>query len=860
MNTKFLSIIILSCLLVLLGNPVFAKRLPEIFTALDPITFNFSTGSLAFDTTVLREFSESPEIEIDVLDGQSSLIENIKSNLNFLQNQGVTWVDITVLEGDGLLWFNSPTLISLQHTDFNHNAQYQNNDPNGELNIAAENAKKKFVLAADVLTVIVTEAQQRGIKVTANIESLAHIINRASGSGIGGEASALVLADNLPVPNAQQFKTIITELLSLGVDAVFAEAFSAEYDLVLETMLTQANIPYWHSGAGVGNVWAGYYYSLYPAQPEDYLAYRYLHTDDGLIGLANIDFARARAVEKTTALVLGAYNPMPCDLDLNISDFYNPNRGNDLPWIDNNLPLLANGNQTENCTTALWRNLALFGVLSQDPDLLWLAADIEPSMQTTLDANFLPRFKQRLQNHAYRNKNLPVANIIVDLPNFDSAVDGYSVDDFISVLNLTVLPLIEDGLAAAGLQTVLTFGQPWLGGQVSLSYVVTAGGHEGTADSTTAPYWSRPQDLPIEIMALIDSNQNRAPVFIHPIFGVANVGQWQLLRSQFQLPQQFAYRNSEFSPYIEEQNSLISSFMVRSDGELIVDANDEPLQQTITAETMLFNSQPALLQPYIISDFGQTANVVAIDEVASERIVFSGNLLTNQVDDTGVLQNSQRLPSVFLLNDGQGHYLWTVNHLHHEAFTYMLTTAATQALAQDKTLLQSTRAHFRGGLQTLAFAYDQTELLWQMPVAIGTNIRLREYDQRGDLVADHYEVYNGRLQHTLAKRSLLVAEAQLQDAFFNGKNNYLYLPAVAIQDRFFEVGLALEQQAGTLVLQLQSFSEVQTTTNPSVFNTTTAVIDIPVIDIYLNNIAQQASAQLGSIGANQFGINQLGFQ
>jgi len=834
---------------------VYSERLPELFTSLDPVVFDFSTQQQAFDISITQEFGESPSSELDVLTDKTDIKQNIINNLGYLQGQGIKWILFSALEGSGQLWFESTSLLALEHSGFDYNSQYSNSNADSELIVEESQAKKRFVIAYDILPFLLTQAHQHDIKAVANIEALAHIINHSTGQGIGAESDdSLTLADNLPAPSLTQFSQFINEIINLNVDAVFAEAFSTEYDQLLAQSLSNANIPYWHTGAGLGDVWVSYYYSLYPAVKDDYLAYQYLHSDDGLTGLANADYAWGRAQNKTRAIVLGAYNPMPCDTSLNISDYYNANRGNDLAWIDDNTPLLANGGHADNCTTEFWLNLALYGTITQGPDMLWLAADLDPSVKTSLNSKTIPDLNTRLQSHALRPKPLAKANIIIDLPDFDSSIDGYSRDDFLSVVNLSILPLVNDGLEAAGLQTVLSFEEPWKGEGVVVNYIITAGGNEdnGEDGAMWAPHWSRAQDISLSLMSLIDST-NSQTTFIHPVMGIPNTGQWQQIRENFNLPTQFAYKNTALASDENIQTSLLTSILIDSEAETILDSNGKTLKSLITSESILLADSNSILEPYIISAFGQTANLISSSEIPAAQIIYSGNLLTHQNNNQGVIQTSQQQESPLLISNGQNKFLWTINHIHHQAFTYMLSSTINQSLNQTKTLVQPASVHFRGGIQTLALAYNKTELKWQMPVTNGTKIRIRHYNHKSELIKDEYVSYSGTLSQQLGKRDLLVAEAVEDKPHYNLDTGYLYLPSVNVGGTIYEAGMDL-LQLSPIYLDLQTFSLVQNSNNTLEFDLTTGELSIPELTVSSANSEATVSIKMKQNTNGQFEV------
>jgi hypothetical protein len=136
------------------------------------------------------------------------------------------------------------------------------------------------------------------------------------------------------------------------------------------------------------------------------------------------------------------------------ADLYSTSRED---YINQEAPQYADGTAAENCATQFWRNLALFGVFSQRPDHLLFSTDLVPSIDAYLNQPLAANVTARLMEHPYRPARLPVANIVIQTPTFDSNIDGYSSDDYLSDIDLTVMPLVTESLDAAGYETVLTY-------------------------------------------------------------------------------------------------------------------------------------------------------------------------------------------------------------------------------------------------------------------------------------------------------------------------------------------------------------------------------------------------------------------
>ena len=128
---------------------------------------------------------------------------------------------------------------------------------------------------------VMDEAHRLEMKVAALIESLAHIINLANEEGIG--SSGLSISGNLPPLTIDQTLVFVDEVLATGADAISSEAFSSEYDTAIADHLAAKGVPYMRTGADVGTVWQGYYYSFYPDQKEVKDTYTYVHSNDACL-------------------------------------------------------------------------------------------------------------------------------------------------------------------------------------------------------------------------------------------------------------------------------------------------------------------------------------------------------------------------------------------------------------------------------------------------------------------------------------------------------------------------------------------------------------------------------------------------
>ena len=103
--------------------------------------------------------------------------------------------------------------------------------------------------------------------------------------------------------------------------------------------------------------------------------------------------------------------------------------------------------------------------------------------------------------------------------------------------------------------------------------------------------------------------------------------------------------------------------------------------------------------------------------------------------------------------------LWLINQLHHEAFTFNLDQAITEATGLPAVLAEPTKAHVRSGLQTFAMAYDNTSVNLGLPVAEGQLIDITVYDVRIRPISEQKGIpHSGSVQAELNKHSLMVVE------------------------------------------------------------------------------------------------------
>ena len=322
------------------------------------------------------------------------------------------------------------------------------------------------------------------------------------------------------------------------------------------------------------------------------------------------------------AVVVGAYNPIPCDTSISLADVYSPDSASS---IDENEPRLSDGTPVQNCATGPWKNLLLVAAQRQEIDRIWLTADMPASIAASSQDGLGADILARIADHPAPDVPLPVANIIIDMAAFGDD-DGYSSADYFDAVSFSFVGLVDDALQASGYQTVLTYDRPWTGGASDLTYILTPGGNEETGDGTGMgpPYWSSAQELPADLLALLDPANHPGPVFLHPVFGVPEAGNWADVRGRFGMPGRFSYRNPTLTSSDEYQTSLVTSLPVTPDGDVLDDAPMRP----ITPESATLLGHSMLLRSF--SDFnglGQLANFVSEDEVPQDRVVASGPLL-----------------------------------------------------------------------------------------------------------------------------------------------------------------------------------------------------------------------------------------
>ena len=223
------------------------------------------------------------------------------------------------------------------------------------------------------------------------------------------------------------------------------------------------------------------------------------------------------------------------------------------------------------------------------------------------------------------------------------------------------------------------------------------------------------------------------------------------MRGRFGLPTRFAFANPRLSSSEEYQISLLTSFAVTSEGE----NEDASKDESIFATSGQALGQPMSVAPF--SDFcrlGEVANLAGSNEIAADRVFASGPML---VPTSNGARKERDAP--YLVTDGQGNYLWLINQLHHEAFTFIVGQAITEATGLPAVLAEPTNAHMWSGLHTFAMAYDNASVNLRLRFAKGQLIDITVYDVRSQPISEQKGIpYSGSVQAELNKHSLMVVE------------------------------------------------------------------------------------------------------
>ncbi|HAJ76922.1 MAG TPA: hypothetical protein DCM64_10755 [Gammaproteobacteria bacterium] len=361
---------------------------------------------------------------------------------------------------------------------------------------------------------------------------------------------------------------------------------------------------------------------------------------------------------------------------------------------------------------------------------------------------------------------------------------------------------------------------------------MTPGGNESNEEDGTmgAPYYSTAQDIPSTYTDLLGSSVT-TPVIIHPAMGIPDTGGWITVREAFGLAEKFAYKNTSITSYEEGQTSLISSQLVDSNGDPIVDSAGDVITSPILPATEMVVGRDTRIHPFIRGSFGQAANLIDSSELPAANIFYSGTMLVNSHDDDGSNLQSQSFTVPYLISNGEGKFLVNISQPHSELFTWMITSAIADATGAESTLATPAPVQMRGGTQTMAIAYDETDLQFNMPVAAGTQVRIRIYDYLGELSSDETIDYSSTITRNLQKRSLLVAEA-ISSSAFSVSDSYLYIPGVeAAGLGTFDLSMTLVTVDGELQLQLESAAASSFSGTGNSVDLNTGILVIPSMDL-----------------------------
>ena len=87
--------------------------MPSVFTTIDPLLNDLTAKAPAFEVDLEFEYGSNPVPSFIYLGtgNQPTLAALLEANLDLFVQKKVPWVDFAAIEGGGLLWFNSPTLL-----------------------------------------------------------------------------------------------------------------------------------------------------------------------------------------------------------------------------------------------------------------------------------------------------------------------------------------------------------------------------------------------------------------------------------------------------------------------------------------------------------------------------------------------------------------------------------------------------------------------------------------------------------------------------------------------------------------------------------------------------------------------------
>ena len=175
--------LIIGLLFLQISLPMCYAGTPTVLSTIDPLLNDLTAEAAAFEVDLVREYGTTPTPSFIYLGtgDQPTLDALLDANLDLFVSKQIEWVDFAVVEGGGLLWFDSPTLTGLVHEGFDYDSQYDEDD---DLLVDEDTAKKRYTVAMDAVPLVIEKAHAKGLKVSLNVESLAHIINGAAVSGV----------------------------------------------------------------------------------------------------------------------------------------------------------------------------------------------------------------------------------------------------------------------------------------------------------------------------------------------------------------------------------------------------------------------------------------------------------------------------------------------------------------------------------------------------------------------------------------------------------------------------------------------------------------------------------------------------
>ena len=767
----------LIALVLLTAAQAFSQTTPPSFqfgSSLDEILFNFSVGRHTVDSFVAFEFGSHPRVEYSVLEEGASVEQNIIDNLDFLKDRGFTRVSFTVVDGFGSYYFDSPLLMNMAHEGFDYDAQLADpTDPESDLaeGIDPRTAKQRYSFAGNWAPFFASEAHKRRLTFDLNFESLAHIISRAQGAGIGAEEGEQVIAGNLPLPSTAQIGTFLEELHAaiLAYDptiteySISEEAYDGEYIAAIAETAARLGITHVHTGEnepGWGDIWRGYYYAFYPLDLLQVDIYRYVITLASTPAVVAQTFGAARTYGKVPRLVVGHYTPWPADPNLSIEDIYDPDRSEDVgPPIDNDNPLDRDGNPVATRTDGLQRNYLLYGLIAERATDFQYAVDLTPALEALAELDVERDVLPRLNEFAHAlQETRPIVNVIVDNPA-DQGNDADTADNEISDFSTAFAGVVEYGLAetmyasihAAGMEAWVTFNEPMEDRDIAAYWIITAGGGETIEEeesSEAPPYWTNADDLDPVLLDLIDPTKTGTPVIVSTMAGLANTENWTRVREIFGIPTGRggtetgpAYASRNLIDLPEYQTSLASNFLSDSDGEAITTDEGEPLTADILPETVNWGGMAVRLRGVDPSSFGIVANVIHPDEVptenallASSRTDSSDALIISDPDDTGTDISTTSEPCVYIFRNGADGKKILINpNIYHLDMTYPLSNILCDITGRARSMNRPTTAYISVGETTAVFAVDDTTVDLSLPIE-GDGVRFDKFDRSGNWV------------------------------------------------------------------------------------------------------------------------------